>query len=219
MPIAIDVSLDGRVLAFALVVSAITGLACGLAPALNATRVNVLPSLRGEGATAATSPRRFTLRNALIVFQVSISLLLLGAASIFLQWANAERTKPLGYAVDGVAMLETDSRFSSDASSARTRRMYDELLRRIAAIPGVESAALTRGQPMAISGQRLLLDHQTGNRESSVAAVMVSAGPRYFETLRIPLLHGRAFDARDRVNTPRVARDRRDDGPRVLQHG
>jgi len=205
LPIAIDVSLDGRVLAFALVVSAITGLACGLAPALNATRVNVLPSLRGEGATAATSRRRFTLRNVLIVFQVSISLLLLGAASIFLQWANAERTKPLGYAVDGVAMLETDSRFSSDASATRTSAMYDELLRRIAAIPGVESAALTRGQPMALSGQRLLLDRQTGDRESSVAAVMVSAGPRYFETLRIPLLHGRAFDARDRVNTQRVA--------------
>ena len=75
----------------------------------------------------------------------------------------------------GVAMLETDSRFSSDASATRTRAMYDELLRRIAAIPGVESAALTRGQPMAISGQRLLLDRQTGDRESSVAAVMISA--------------------------------------------
>jgi predicted permease len=204
LPITIDLTLDVRVLAFAVGISVVTGIACGLAPALNATNVDVLPALRSEGGTYAIAHRRLTLKNALIVVQVSMSVLLLGCASIFLQWANAERTKPLGYAVDGVAMLETDSRFTG-YSATRARTVYDELLRRTAAIPGVEAAALTRGLPMEITSRQLVVEGMVGDRESSVAAVMIPAGPGYIETLGVPLVHGRAFDARDRANTPRVA--------------
>jgi putative ABC transport system permease protein len=204
LPFAIDLTLDVRVLAFAIATAVLTGIACGLAPALHTTKVDLLPTLRGEGATQAIDHRRLTLKNALIVVQVSMSVLLLGCASVFEQWAEAERTKPVGYAVDGVAMLETDMRFTG-YSATHSRTVYDEFLRRTAAIPGVESAALTRGLPMEITGQRLVVEGTAGDRESSVRAVMVSAGPGYLETLSIPLLHGRAFDARDRPNTPRVA--------------
>ena len=204
LPITIDLTLDVRVLAFAVGISMMTAIACGLAPALSATKVDVLPALRGEGSTQAIAHRRVTLKNVLIVIQVSMSILLLGSASIFLQWANAERTKALGYAVDGVAMVETDSRFTGYAAN-RTRTVYEELLRRTAAIPGVESAALTRGLPMEITSRQVVVEGTVGDRESSVPAVMISAGPGYLETLRVPLLHGRAFDTRDRPNTPRVA--------------
>ena len=204
LPVTIDLTLDGRVLAFTIGVAVLTGIACGLAPALSATRVNLLPTLRGEGATQAVAPRRLTLKNALIVFQVSMSILLLGGASIFLQWADAERTRPTGHAVDGVAMIETDSRFTGYPAT-RVRNLYDDLLRRTAAIPGVESAALSRGLPMEISGQRVIVEGTAGDRESSVAAVMIQAGPGFLETLRIPLLSGRTFDARDRADTPRAA--------------
>jgi len=204
LPVAIDLALDVRVLAFAIAISVVTGIACGLAPALSATKVDLLPALRGEGATQAVTPRRLTLKNALIVFQVSMSVLLLGGASLFLQWADAERMMPPGYAVDGVAMVQTDSRFTG-YPAARVSSLYDELLRRTAAIPGVESAALTRGLPMEISGQRLVVEGTAGDRQSSVAAVTIPAGPGFLETMRIPLLHGRAFDGRDRATTPRVA--------------
>jgi predicted permease len=204
LPIVVDIALDGRVLAFAVAVSAITGIACGLAPALSATKVDVLPALRGEGGIAAVAARRLTLKNALIVFQVSMSLMLLGVASLFLQWAAAERAQPIGHAVDGVAMLETDSRFS-DAPPDRTRAMYDELLRRVGAIPGVESAALAHGLPMRLTGERLLVEGAAGGADRRLHAGMFWAGPGFLETLRIPLLHGRTFDARDRPGTPRVA--------------
>jgi putative ABC transport system permease protein len=204
LPITMDLTLDVRVLAFAVGISVVTGIACGLAPALNATKVDLLPTLHRVGGTEASAHRGLTLKNALIAVQVSVSVLLLGCASIFLQWADAERTTPIGYAVDGVAMLETDSRFTG-YSATHARTVYDELLRRTAATPGVESAALTRGLPMEISGRQLVVEGTPGNRESSVAAVMISGGPGYLETLRIPLLHGRTFDARDRANTPRVA--------------
>jgi len=204
LPIVIDVAVDWRVLAFAIGVSTVTGIACGLAPALTATKVDVLPSLRREGSTEGIDPRRVTLRNGLIVFQMSMSILLLGCASLFLQWANAERTKALGYAVDGVATIETDSRFTA-LSTIQARTLYDELLRRTAAIPGVASAALTRGLPTSMGTRGIVLEGTTGDRAASLSPVMVSAGPGYFETLRIPLLHGRTLDSRDRTDTPRVA--------------
>jgi predicted permease len=204
LPVIIDLSLDSRVLAYAVVVSVITGVACGLAPALSATKVDLLPALRGEGATQSSDHRRLTLKNALIVFQVSMSVLLLGCASLFLQWADAERTKPLGYAVDGVAMIETDSRFTGHSAS-HARSLYDEMLRRISAIPGVESSSLTRGRVLEITGKRLILEGTVEDKASPLEAVEIVAGPGFFETLRIPIVHGRTFDARDTAATPRVA--------------
>ena len=110
----------------------------------------------------------------------------------------------VGYAVNGVAILETDLRFAG-YSSAAARNAYDELLRRVAAIPGVESAALLRGLPMDSNSVPIVVDGAAGRTGSEVEAAMLAAGPGFFDTLRIPLLYGRVFDARDRVDTPRVA--------------
>ena len=111
--------------------SLITGVAFGLAPALKATRVDLLPALRDEGVPPIDH-RRLTLKNALIVVQVAVSVLLLGGTSIFLQQLAA-RERRVGYAVDGVAMLETDARFAGYPAAAVVN-VYDEL-RRIAAVP------------------------------------------------------------------------------------
>ena len=206
LPVTVDVTLDARVLAFAIAVSVVTGIACGLAPALKATRLDLLPTLRDEGTTHGGDRRRLTLKNALIVFQVSTSVLLLGGAGIFLQMLAASRAQRIGFAVDGVAVLETDARFTG-YSAARTKTVFDELLRRIAAIPGVESAALTHGLPMKTTGVAIVVEGMARetDRLGGVPASRIWAGPAYLETLRIPVLFGRAFDARDRADTPRVA--------------
>jgi predicted permease len=203
LPFRVDVSLDYRVLAFAIGLSLVTGVTFGLAPALKATKVDLLSALRDEGLQPIDR-RRLTLKNALIVFQVAVSVLLLGGTSIFLQMAAAARALPVGFAVDGVAMLETDVRFAGYPEN-RARTVYDELLRRIQALPGVESAALVRGLPMGVSGVSIVVDGAAGEAGSDVEAAMIAAGPGFFETLRVPLLFGRAFDARDRPDTPRVA--------------
>lgn len=202
LPFVVDIALDGRVLTFAIVVSLATGVACGLAPAMSATRVDVLPSLRGEGI--AGGGKRLTQRNALIAFQVSMSVLLLGCAVPFLQWAAAERARPVGYAVDGVAMIETDSRFSG-ASPDRRRAVLDEVLARVAALPEVRAVTLTRGLPMQPTGQRVLVEGVDANRETGRPARSLWAAPGFHETLDIPLLRGRTFDTRDQLETPRVA--------------
>jgi predicted permease len=200
LPVTVDVSLDLRVLAFAVVLSLVIGVLFGLAPALKATRVDLLPTLRDEG-TPPIDHRRLTLKNALIVFQVSLSVLLLGGTSVFLQMLTATRALPVGFAVDGVAAVVTDVRYAGHTGTA-ARNVYDELLRRVAAIPGVESASLLRGLPMEAGALPIVIDGQTS---TTGQASMFEAGPGFLETMRIPLLYGRAFDARDQLNTPRVA--------------
>ena len=204
LPVRVDFALDQRVLAFAIGLSLVTGVAFGLAPALKATRIDLLPALREDGLQPIDH-RRLTLKNALIVVQVAISVLLLGGTSIFLQALQASRTHRVGYAVDGVAMLETDFRFAGYTEN-ETRAVYDELLRRIQAIPGVEAAALLRSLPMGVTGGGpIVVDGTAAQTGSASPAAMIDAGPGFFETLRIPLLYGRVFDARDRADTPRVA--------------
>jgi len=203
LPVTVDLTLDYRVLAFAIALSLVTGVAFGLAPALKATRIDLVPALRDEGLPPIDR-RRLSLKNALIVAQVAISVLLLGGTSVFLQQLAAARALRVGFAVDGVAMLETDVRFGG-YSAARAANLYDELLQRITAVPGVQSAALSRGMPMAIEGTvPIVVDGRAGETQSPVAGI-IWAGPGFFETLRIPLLYGRVFDARDRADTPRVA--------------
>jgi ABC-type antimicrobial peptide transport system permease subunit len=101
-------------------------------------------------------------------------------------------------------MLQTDFRFSG-YSPARASAAVDDLLRRVRAIPGVESATLLHGLPMDANTVPIVADAALNGEQSAGNAAMIEGGPGFFETLRIPLLYGRVFDARDRADTPRVA--------------
>jgi len=207
LPIVVDLSLDYRVLTFAAGISLVTGVAFGLAPALKATRIDLVPTLRGDGETGAPDHRWLTLKNALVVFQVAVSVVLLGATSIFLQMLSASRTGRVGFAVDGVAMLETDARYAG-YSATEARNAYEEMRRRVTAIPGVQSAALTRGLPMQTVGAPVVVEGAAaaaGPDVPSAVAGAIWAGPGYFELLRIPILFGRPLTERDRRDTTRVA--------------
>jgi predicted permease len=207
LPVIVDVTLDYSVLIFAVGLSLITGVAFGLMPALKATRINVVPALRDDGATRSADHRWFTLKNALVVFQVAVSVVLLGVTSLFLQMVSVSRTQRVGFAIDGLAMLETDARYAG-YSATDTRNMYEEIRRRVAGVPGVQSAVLTRGLPMQANGvlDQLVVDGVgpvDGPAGGEVGGIW--AGPGFFDMLRIPILYGRAFDERDHVDTPRVA--------------
>ena len=200
----VDLTLDYRVFAFALALSLASGLAFGLAPALRATRLDLLPSLKEEDAGASLDHRWLSLKNALIVFQVVVSFVLLAGTSLFARMLIEMRTQNLGYAIDGVAYLQTDPRYAG-YTPAQSQAVYEELRRRIAAIPGVESAVLSRGLPMDTTGFTLVVDGAEAAAGPIVNLSSIWAGPGYFETLRIPILSGRAFDQTDRRNTRRVA--------------
>jgi ABC-type antimicrobial peptide transport system permease subunit len=116
---------------------------------------------------------------------------------------GAARVDRAGYAVDGVAMLETDTRYTT-YSAAERASLLDEWRRRVAAAPGVDAAILARGLPMQTVGVRLVPDRGQGEA-SPIVATAVWAGPGFFDTLRIPVLYGRGFNARDGAGAPRVA--------------
>ena len=203
LPVTVDLTLDYRVLAFAVGLSGVTGVIFGLAPALNATRVDLLPTLRHEGVPPL-GPRRLTLKNALIVVQVTVSVLLLGGTSIFLQQAAASAASRVGHAVDGVAMIETDAGLAGYRASAAAN-VYGDILRRITAIPGVQAASLSHGLPMRSASTPIVVEGAATDAGASVAPSMIWAGQGFFDTMGIPLRHGRVFDERDRPGTPSVA--------------
>ncbi len=207
LPVVVDLSLDYRVLIFAVAISLVTGVAFGLAPALKATQIELVPTLRGDGEARAPRHQWLTLKNAFVVFQVAVSAVLLGATSIFLQMLSASQTVRVGFAIDGLAMVETDPRYAG-YSTTELSNVYEEIRRRVTAVPGVQSAVISRGLPMQTDGAPVVVEGGTvtaGPDAVSRRAGAIWAGPGYFDTLRIPILFGRALDERDRGDTPRVA--------------
>jgi len=204
LPVVVDFSIDFRVLGFALALSFVTGILFGLAPALRSTRVDLWQTLRDDGDVRASGERRFSLKNALVVFQVAVSVFLLAGTGLALQMAAAGRAQPVGYAVDGVAMLQTDARYVVN-TPADQPRLFEQLLTRVRAIPGVQAATLTRDLPMSVVGLRIAVDGSADGPTQNADAASIWAGPGFFETLQIPILFGRALDARDREGALRVA--------------
>ena len=204
LPILVDLRLDYRVLSFTLLLSLVTGVAFGLTPALKATRIDLLPTLRDEGTPLSLERRWFSLKNALLVFQVAMSFVLLSGTGMFLKFLLAARQQDVGFQVKSIAMLETDVRYGG-YSAAQVDAIYEQLRQRVAAIPGVQHAALQLNSPIGLTGGGPIVIERGSGADPIGSLVWIWAGPGYFDAMGIPILRGRAIDERDRRNTPRVA--------------
>lgn len=201
LPLVMDLHLDVRVLAFTVVLTLLTGVAIGLAPALKTTRLDLLPALRDEGGALTLDRRWFSVKNALVVSQVVVSFLLLVGTSFLVRTLLSARAQEVGFAVDGVALLETDARYAG-YSSQEARALHEELRQRIAKLPAVRSTALSVGTPLRVVTCSLV---ETDAALSGPGLCWAWAGQGTLETLDIPVLYGRSFDGRDRPETPPVA--------------
>jgi predicted permease len=193
---------DWRVAGFALAAALVSAAIFGLAPALNVTRLGASAALK-DGALMGK--RRVGLRDALIVAQVSISLVLLVGAGLFLRSLQQAATVDPGFDASNVAVASFDLR-TQGYSEARARAFYAELVERVAGLPGV--SAVTLAQKIPLSGD-------SGRRRAGVEGYEPRAGedmefhnnvvgPGYFEVMRVPLVSGRAFTADDRDGAPQV---------------
>jgi putative ABC transport system permease protein len=202
-PVFLGLAPDWRVLGFASGLAVLTCLLFGLAPAIRATRMGPAVMMKASGRGMTAGRERFSLRRALVVAQVALSLVLVAGALLFSRSLGKLLRVDTGFQQDGVLIAEVIFR-RLNLPPDRYPSFEDELLDGIRAIPGVESAATTNTIPLrGWGGASVWMDG--GDSQQAQNTSLSRVGPAYFNTLQIPLLAGREFDARDRADTPNVA--------------
>jgi putative ABC transport system permease protein len=202
-PVFLELAPDWRVLGFAVGMAVLTCLLFGLTPAIRATRMEPGAVMKTGGRGMTASRERFSLRRALVVAQVALSLVLVAGALLFSRSLSKLMTVDTGFRQDGVLMADVSFR-RLDFPQDRYPSFKDELLDRFRAIPGVEAAAIAHEIPLRDwGGASVWIDGADARQAQDTSLSRV--GPDYFKTLEIPLLAGRDFDARDRLDTPPVA--------------
>src|SRR5579859_551639 len=199
IPLQIDMGIDWHMLAFTLFVSAAVGILFGLAPAIRDSRVDVAPTLKLSGSSSGALPRQSAhLSNILVVAQVVISILVLvGAGLLCRTVVNLERTD-LGFKPEKLLLFNVDMTASGlKIDDLRCDKLNRELQNRLAALPGVSSASYSLA-PMLSGGLAGGEFHLPGAPSSSVHSTdLLSVGPGFFETMKIPLVAGRTFTKAD----------------------
>jgi predicted permease len=205
LPRAGGVELSGRVLAFAAALSLATGIGFGVLPALQATRVDPSDGLK-ESAAGVTRARAARLRRAFVGAQVALALVLLVGAGLLLESFRRVSAISPGFEPARLFTVKTALPGAKYTDDAQVRRFADELLPRLAAIPGVASAALADIPPLSTNYNQMgtVIEGAPARGEAlSIDVAAVSAG--YFGTLGIPLRAGRDFAAGDGPDAPPVA--------------
>ncbi len=191
--LSLDVNPDIRMLLFTFAISFITGVVFGLAPAVQATRAAVFPALKDEkGATLSRS--KFRLRKALVVAQVALSLLLLIGAGLFVRSLRNLKNLNAGFRPDNTLVADIDPS-RNGYKGQRLRDFYERLRERIEAVPGVRSVSLASITPLGGSRSNLFVSIDGYNYKQGERRVIDinGIGPRFFETMGIPMLLGRDF--------------------------
>lgn len=204
--LAFDFSLDRRVFGFALLVSLATGVIFGLVPALQASKPDLVATLKDENASQRFG--RSKLRNLLVVGQVAVSLVLLISAGLFIRSLQNSQSVNPGFEIENGLVMAVDLRPTSyGEDEARGREFYRQLLERIEALPGVRSASLAEIVPLSMntSTTGITVEDGTVAPDTRFMIDLNSVAPRYFETMNVPVLQGREFTATDTENAPRVA--------------
>ncbi len=189
---------DTGVLGFTLAVSVLTGILFGLAPAFHATRINLIASLKNQaGASAGRS--RLALNKVLVVTQVALSLFLLIGAGLFMRSLQNLRTVDTGFDRENLEQFVIDPGARLDA--ARRVTLYKELLDRLEALPGARSASLLSFPLLSGSSitNRIAVPGRAPQPGEEAVCHQMWVGPKFFETMGIPLLSGRDFTKRDEL--------------------
>jgi predicted permease len=204
-PSGFDSQMDWRVFAFAFVATLITGLLFGVAPAWRCTRADVNSGLQETGRMTATRPKAF-LGKALVVFQVSLSLLLLIGAGLFLRTLIKLRSTAIGFNPEHILLFDLHPSRAAYPASQRAP-LYRQIELKMAALPGVESATLS-SETLIANGHGRDCFSPTDNLALLVDGGSpwdISVGPGFFATMGIPIVNGRSFTSRDNQHAPKVA--------------
>jgi putative ABC transport system permease protein len=198
----VETQIDWRVLAFTAIVSLVTGVAFGLAPALLISKTNLAESLKEgrRGATASVQTNRT--RSMLVVAEVALALVLLVGAGLLIN--SFVRLQQVAPGFDPQQVLAFNVAPSSDRTSSpqRIAEFYRELTERLKVLPGVIDASVIFQLPLGGSGATtsVAVQGRPASPGGAASVVIHMAGPDYFKTMGIPVVRGRAFTARDDLN-------------------
>ena len=210
LPVKVPFRMDMRILLVSFALSVLSALFCGLAPALQSTRTDLVNGLKA-GEVDTPGRKRLWGRNALVVAQIAMSLMLLAASFLMFRGFHQSLRWGMGFAEeakDHVLMVGFDPRLVQyDAS--QTERFYRLLVERVRSEAAVLSAALTQNPPLGLEGFDTIAFVPEGfempRDRPSFTSIMDTVDEGFFETMGVPLLRGRGFRPSDTAETPRVA--------------
>ena len=205
LPMNINVTFDLRVALFAFVVGAGSGILSGIVPALRCARGDLNDLIRS--ANPRVSRSRGPFRQILVTAQVALATVVLVLSGLALESLALLRRADPGFRVNNVLTIAFSPIQSRGLTVAQSHRFYDQLVQRVRAIPGVESAALGHHVPLGVESlfndvviEGYVMPH--GQSYLSIASGIVGVG--YFETLRIPIIRGRSFTVGDTSGAPKA---------------
>ena len=201
--VSLDLGMDWRVLAFTTALAALTTVSFGLAPALRSTRAEPATLLQSGSRGTTGGRERFSLRRILIVSQVGLSVVLLMGALLFVRSLRNLTTLNVGFQETGILVTQVD--FTRlQLPEERFTEYKGDLVKRVQAIPGVESAAHAMMVPFGGMTWNDDVINEGSDQDAGVAWENF-LGPGYFKTVGTPLLVGRDFDDRDTTTSVKVA--------------
>ena len=205
LPFFVTIELDGRALIFTLLIAVVTALLVGLIPALRTTSIDLDRSLR-EGGKSNTGAGMQRIRGLLVVTEIALAVVLLAGAGLMLRsFMRLQNTSP-GFSADGVLHLEINPTYQrrEDYRVEFMSRRYQQLLQRVAEVPGVIAVAANSdlpfvGQKPWYRGEFSIQGQSAEELKQNPLVNYQAVSPDYFRVMQIPVLRGRIFNDRDTV--------------------
>jgi predicted permease len=201
-----DLRMDWRIFGFSFFAAAMTGVVAGLVPAIQASRTDLADTLKAGGRSGA-SEGHHRFRNALVVAQVAVSLLLLACAGFFIRSLQNSAHVDMGFRVDHTLMLNVDLGLQG-YTEQRGQQFYKQLTERVKALPGVRNAAVASYIPMGYDASLVNVFPEgrvIDEKSKTETAFYDIADSQYFRTAGVPVIEGREFTEADTASAPKVA--------------
>lgn len=207
LPREAEVSLDGRVLLFTLALAVLTGVVCGLVPALQATRLDLANAMKQGSAGSGTGRARHGMRTALVVTEVALAFMLLTGAGLLLRTFAQLQKVNTGFDTTNVITAGLPLSSKQLPTAAALTSYLDRVAEGIASVPGVRDVAFSSALPLRGWGYGMPFhraDRTVTDRASRPGVFFKMVSPSYFRTLGIRLVQGRGLDPRDVKGSPPV---------------
>lgn len=199
-------ALDGRILLFAIMLSLVTSVVCGLFPALTVSRASLIAAIRENSAGAGASRGQQRVKAALVIIEFTLAFILLAGAALMIRTFTALRAVNPGFDGRNVLTMKMALSGAKFESTASVTRVIREGERRLMAVPGIEAVAASEMLPLegAYSSRVTVVGRPSSGSELPDIAGLWPVSPGFFGAFRLPLLSGRLFTEQDNQHSPRV---------------